>query len=75
MILEYGNGMLKNHFTVRFYYKFLNLGGGFFRASQLWTISVPVTVRILIWLIIKENLNTLDLLALDKMDLVNLFRL
>ena len=53
----------KNQFTVRSYYKFLNFGGISFDASKVWAISVPLKVRILIWLISKEKLNALDLLA------------
>ena len=38
----------------------------FLSASTIWSVAVPFKVRILMWLVIKEKQNTLDLLAYKK---------
>jgi len=49
---------VKAEFSVKSYYKFLNFGGISFAANNIWSVTIPLKVKILMWLIVKGELNT-----------------
>ena len=53
----------KGKFTVKSYYAFLINRRINFAHKHIWLVSVLLKVRILMWIILKGRLNTLDLLA------------
>ena len=48
----------KTQFRVRSYYHFLHFGGISFALSKIRSIAMPLKVRIPMWQVIKEKLNT-----------------
>ncbi|XP_020272203.1 uncharacterized protein LOC109847383 [Asparagus officinalis] len=49
-------------FTVKSYYLFLNDGGVRYDCMNLWSLHVPLKVKVLVWLALRECLNTKDML-------------
>ncbi|XP_020252248.1 uncharacterized protein LOC109829595 [Asparagus officinalis] len=52
----------KKMFTVKSYYIFLNDGGVRYDCMNLWGLPVPLKVKVLVWLALRESLNTKDML-------------
>ena len=53
----------EGHFTVKSYYTFLINRGIVFAHKHMWNIKAPLKVKILMWVMLKGRLNTLDLIA------------
>ncbi|XP_020251027.1 uncharacterized protein LOC109828435 [Asparagus officinalis] len=50
-------------FSVKSFYQFLIDGGLRFDCADIWKLSIPLKVKIMVWLALRQSLNTKDILT------------
>jgi len=59
MMSEIGNGKQKENFLPNTsYYNFLKFEGTLVSYSDMWNLQIPLKVKVLNWLVIREKFNS-----------------